>query len=95
MSNKYEGLIVLKTQGVEQSVEEMISSIGQEIEAEGAKLDSVDDLGRRKFAYTSQKREGGQYVNFTFQAEPTAIEPIRSKLKLNDVVHTQHYRRLG
>lgn len=94
MSNKYEGLIVLNTQGAKDSVEDMISSIGKEIEAEGAKLDSVDDLGRRKFAYTSQKREGGQYVNFTFEAEPTVIEPIRAKLKLDDTVHTQHYRRL-
>lgn len=92
MSRKYEGLIVLKTQGVEQSVDEIISNIGKEIESEGVKLDSVDNLGRRKFAYTSQKREGGQYVNFTFLAEPTQIKPLNDRLKLNDLVHSQHYR---
>lgn len=90
---KYEGLIVLNTQGATQSVQEMITAIGKEIEAEGAKLDSVDDLGRREFAYTSQHRSGGQYVNFNFEAEPTVIDAIQDRLKLNELVHSQHYQR--
>ena len=29
------------------------------------------------------------------EAEPTQVESIQSKLKLNELVHIQHYKRVG
>lgn len=92
MSRKYEGLIVLNTKGTEGSIDDLVSSIGKELEAEGAKLEEVRQIGRRKFAYESQKQEAGFYVNYLFEADPTAIERIQTRLKLNDHVHLQHYQ---
>jgi small subunit ribosomal protein S6 len=96
MSRKYEGLIVLNTKSTEgTSVDELVNAVAKEIEAEGAKLDNVQQIGRRKFAYNSRHLESGHYVNYFFKAEPTAIDRIQAKLKLNESVHLQHFQRVA
>jgi small subunit ribosomal protein S6 len=93
MKRKYEAVIVLNTRGKEDSVEKMISNIGREIEAEGAKLEQIDQLGRKKLAYEQKEIREGFFVNYMFQAEPTSLDKVRAKLKLNPDVHYQHYQR--
>lgn len=95
MSKKYEGLVVLDTKGNETSIDELISTVGQQIEAEGAKLDEVNNLGRKKFAYNSRQIEGGHYVSYIFNAEPAAINKIRVSLDLNDAIYMHQYRVQG
>ena len=94
MNRKYESLIVLDTKGKEDSVDELVSAVAKEMEAEGAKLDEIQQLGRRKFAYNARHLDGGHYVNYTFEADPGQVQNIQSKLKLNAIVHLQHYQRL-
>ena len=95
MSRKYESLIILDTKGIEGSVDELVSSVAKELEDEGAKLDEVQQLGRRKFAYNPGKIDAGHYVNFIFEAAPEAIDRMDARLKLNDKVHLQHIQRLA
>lgn len=95
MSRKYEGLIVLNTKSIEGSVEDLVTAVSKEIEAEGAKLDEVQQLGRKKFAYNSRHLESGHYVNYFFKADPAAIDRIQAKLKLNTSVHLQHFQRVA
>ncbi|BCX48338.1 30S ribosomal protein S6 [Haloferula helveola] len=92
MSRNYEGLIVLNTKGAEGSVDDLISSIGKEIEAEGGKLEEVRQLGRRQFAYPAKDIESGNYVNFLFSADPASLAKVQTRLKMNDAVHLQHYQ---
>ena len=94
MSRKYESLIALNTSGNENSVEDLIKAVGEEIEGEGAKLDEVQQLGKRDFAYNARHLSGGHYVNFIFEAEPAQIEKIQNRLKLNKTVHLAHYQRV-
>ena len=94
MSRKYESLIALNTSGNENSVEDLTKSVGAEIEAEGAKLDEIQQLGKREFAYNARHLEGGHYVNFIFEAEPDQLAKIQDRLKLNKTVHIAHYQRL-
>lgn len=93
MSRKYEGLIVLNTKGVEGSIDDLVNSVAKEIEAEGAKLDEVQQLGRKQFAYNARHLESGHYVNYIFDGDPALIERIQTRLKLNTKVHLQHYTR--
>ena len=95
MSRKYEGLIVLNTKLLDGSVDDLVNAVSKEIEAEGAKLDEVQQIGRRKFAYNSRHLESGHYVNYFFKAEPEAIDRIQSRLKLNGHVHLQHFQRVA
>lgn len=95
MSRKYEGLIVLNTKGNEGSVDELVSTVSKELEAEGAKISEVQQMGRRKFAYNARHLEAGHYVNYIFTAEPESITKIKARLKLNGQVHLQHFQVLA
>ena len=95
MNRKYEGMIILKTKGNEASIDDLVSAVAREMEEEGAKLDEVKQVGRKKFAYPSNKIDGGHYVNYLFEADAPVIEKINERLKLNNDVHLQHYRRLA
>ena len=95
MNRKYEGLIVLNTKGTETSIDDVVSSVSKELEEEGAKLDEIKQLGRKKFAYNARKLDGGHYVNYIFEADGETIDKIKERLKLNTLVHLQHYQRLS
>jgi small subunit ribosomal protein S6 len=95
MSRKYQGLIVLNTKSHEGSVDELVTSISKELEAEGAKLEKITQLGRRQFAYNSRHLEAGHYVNYEFQGAPEVITRVQDRLRLNGNVHLQHYKRIA
>ncbi|TAE90555.1 MAG: 30S ribosomal protein S6 [Verrucomicrobia bacterium] len=88
-----QGIIVLNTKGTEGGVEELVGVVSKEMEAEGASIGDVQDLGRRKFAYTSNHMESGHYVNYSFTAEPSSLEKIKGRLRLNNQVHLQYFQR--
>jgi small subunit ribosomal protein S6 len=95
MSRKYQGLIVLNTKSHEGSVDQLVTSVSKELEAEGAKLEKIDNLGRRQFAYNSRHLEAGHYVNYIFQGAPDIITKIHDRLRLNGHVHLQHFQRIA
>ena len=95
MSRKYQGLIVLNTKSLDGTVDDLVSTISKDFEAEGAKVEKVAQLGRRQFAYESNHLEAGHYVNYTFQGAADVIKKIQARLRLNDHVHLQHYSRLA
>ena len=95
MSRKYQGLIVLNTKSLEGSVDDLVTAVSKELEAEGAKLEKITQLGRRQFAYNSRHLEAGHYVNYTFQGAGDIITNIQARLKLNGHVHLQHFLRLA
>ena len=41
MSRKYQGLIVLNTKSLEGTVDDLVSSVSKELQAEGAKIEKV------------------------------------------------------
>ena len=89
-NRNYEATIVLNVKG-EESVDDLISTVGQEMEDQGAKLDKVDKIGKREFAYNARKQPSGYYVNYHFSAAPSAINEVQAKLKLNTDIYLQHY----
>ncbi len=95
MSRKYQGLIVLNTKSLEGTVDDLVTAVSKEIEAEGGKLEKIAQLGRRQFAYNSNHLEAGHYVNYTFQGAADLITRIHARLRLNNHVHLQHYQRLA
>ena len=95
MSRKYQGLIVLNTKSLEGTVDELVSTVAKDFEAEGVKLDKIAQLGRRQFAYPSNHLEAGHYVNYTFQGTAESVSKIQKRLKLNTHVHLQHFLRIA
>ena len=95
MSRKYQGLIVLNTKSLDGTVDELVSSIAKEIEAEGGKIDMVAQLGRRQFAYNARHLEAGHYVNYVFTGAADIVAKLQARLHLNGKVHLQHFQRLA
>jgi len=93
MKRKYEGLIVLNTRGKEETVDNIVSKIGREMELDGAKLDQIDHLGKKTFPYGSKKLTDGYFVSYQIQAEPATLDKVKARLRLNPDVHQQDFLR--
>jgi small subunit ribosomal protein S6 len=93
MNRKYEAMIVLDTKGTDETIDQLVSNISREIEKSGAKLEQIDQMGKRKFPFSPRHVEAGYFVNIQFEAEPAVVDSVRAKLKLNDNVYQQYYQK--
>ena len=94
MKHRYEALLVLDTQGKEDTVKEVIDRLEFEFQQEGAQIEQVQKMDKRPFSYASGPLSAGYYVNFVFNAEPQSIAKLRSKFKLDPEIYRQSYQRL-
>ncbi len=94
MKNRYEALLVLNTQGKEDTVKEIVERLESEFQKEGATIEQVQKMDMRPFSYAAGELDAGHFVNFIFQADSQLITKLRSKFKLDPEVYRQHYQRL-
>lgn len=94
MKNRYEALLVLNTQGKEDTVKDMVDRLESEFQKEGAEIEQVQKMDKRQFSYVAGELDEGFYVNFVFHAEPQLITKLRSKFKLDPEVYRQHFQKL-
>ena len=95
MKNRYEGLLILNVKGNDEGAKEVIDRLESEFKKDGAHIEQIQKMGHRQFTYVAGDLSGGFYVNFVFQAEPSFIQRIQTKLKLDEQVYRQHYLRLA
>lgn len=94
MSRKYQGLIALATKNQEGSMDDLVKKVTKDIESSGAKIENIDILGRKDFAYTPRNINGAHYVNYKFSADADSITKIKEKLALNDAVYLNQFNRV-
>lgn len=94
MKNRYEALLVLDTQGRDDTVKDVVDRLEAEFQKEGAEIEQVQKMDRRPFSYVAGKLDAGYYVNFVFHADPQLITKLRSKFKLDPEVYRQSYQKL-
>jgi len=95
MKNRYEALLVLNTQGREDTIKDIVDRLESEFQKEGADIEQVQKMDKRHFSYVAGPLDSGFYVNFVFRAEPQLITKLRSKFKLDPEVYRQNYQRLS
>lgn len=95
MKRKYDAMIVLDMKGKEETVEDLVSGIGREMEKAGAKLEEIDHLGKRQFPHSPRHVESGYFVNFKIEADNAALDSMRAKFKLNENIYQQYYQSRG
>ncbi len=93
MKRKYEAMIVLDTKGKEEGIDQLVSQVGKEIEKAGAKLEQIDNLGKRDLPHSPRHVTAAHFVNYQFEADNPSLEAIQAKLKLNENVYQQYYQR--
>ena len=94
MKNRYEALLVLDTQGRDDTVKDVVERLEAEFTKEGAEIEQVQKMDRRPFSYAAGKLDAGFYVNFIFHADSQLITKLRSKFKLDPEIYRQSYQKL-
>jgi len=97
MKRKYQGVIVLKMQGQEESIEDSLKTVTKELEENGAQMNQIDRIGRKVFAHENHaKQKAGYFVEYHFEAEPKQVNEMRAQigLKLKEQVMLQYYSRV-
>lgn len=94
MKNRYEALLVINTQGKEDTVKDVVDRLESEFQKEGADIEQVQKMDKRQFSYQAGELDAGHFVNFIFHADSQLITKLRAKFKLDAEVYRQHYQRL-
>lgn len=94
MKNRYEALLVLDTQGREDTVKDTIERLEQEFVKEGAEVELIQKMDKRPFSHVAGRLDAGFYVNYIFHAESGVLDKLQAKFKLDEAVYRQYYSRL-
>lgn len=84
----YRATFILDTNGVEETVDQLIENLKQEIATCEGEAGGVENLGQRDFArVTNPKRPSGVYVQVNFTGPSTAPAALKDRLHLNQTVY--------
>ena len=87
-NRNYKATFILDNRGKEDSVDQIIETVKQEITAVQGEVTAVENLGRRDFVrVTDDKFPGGVYVQVNFSAPGAAPAQLHERLRLNDTVY--------
>ena len=81
--NKYESIIIINPSLEEQGMKELIKKFEDMINNEG-KVESVEEMGKRKLAYEIKKNSEGFYVLYNFEAKPEVIAELERVYRITD-----------
>ena len=83
--NKYESVIIINPNVEDAEVKELTKKFSDIINSDG-KVESVEELGKKKLAYEVQKNKEGYYVVFYFEANPNLISELERNYRITDEV---------
>jgi ribosomal protein S6 len=76
-------------------MDELVTAVSKDIESVGAKVEKIDNMGRKEFANTPRNISGAHYVTYTVTGDPDCISKIQAKLALNDSVYLNQFNRVA
>ena len=81
--NKYESIIIVnpnvEAEGLKALEEKFTGLIN-----EHGKVESVENMGKKKLAYNINKCSEGTYILFNFEAEPNSIQELERVYRITD-----------
>lgn len=83
VKSAYETVVVFSLKNGEEAVSAMVQKIKELIE-NNAVLDSIDEWGKRRFAYMINKESEGYYVLFNFTSSPDFPAELDRIYKITD-----------
>ena len=83
----YKATFILDTRGREESVDDLIESLKNDIASVGAEVTKVENQGRQDFARATDPRyTSGVYARYEFSGASDSPAKILEKLRLNKTV---------
>jgi len=83
MLNKYESIFIINTEVGEETIKALVEKIKGLLET-SAQLESIDEWGKKKLAYTIDDWTEGYYVLVYFAAEPSFPHELERIYKITD-----------
>lgn len=83
--NRYESIIIINPSVEEQGEKDLVKRFTDLINKNG-KVESVEEMGKRKLAYEVKKNKEGYYVLFNFEAKPELITELERNYRITDEV---------
>jgi small subunit ribosomal protein S6 len=84
----YRATFILDNRGKEDSIDQIIEGVKQEITAVHGEISAVENLGRKDFArITDKKLPAASYVQITFSAPADGPIHLKERLRLNQNVY--------
>ena len=83
--NKYESVIIINPNLDEEAIKALIEKFSKLINSDG-KIDSVEEIGKKKLAYEIKKNKEGYYIVFKFEANPNLIAELERVYRITDEV---------
>ena len=83
--NKYETVFIINPSVEEAGVKELTQKFSDLINSDG-KVESVEEMGKRKLAYEIKKNSEGIYVLINFEANPALIKELERVYRITDEV---------
>lgn len=83
--NKYESVIIINPSVDDEGIKALIKKFTDIINNEG-KVESAEELGKRRLAYEIMKNKEGFYVVFNFEAKPELIAELERNYRIDDSV---------
>ncbi len=83
--NKYESVIIINPNLEDGANKALITKFTDMINKDG-KVESVDELGKKRLAYEIKKNKEGYYVVFNFEAKPDFISELERVYRITDEV---------
>ena len=83
--NKYESVIIINPSVDDEGVKALIAKYTEIINNEG-KVESVNEIGKKRLAYEIMKNKEGYYTVFNFEAKPELIAELERNYRIDDSV---------
>ena len=83
--NKYESVIIINPSLEEEGLKSLIQKFSDLINTDG-KVESVEEMGKRKLAYEVKKNKEAYYVLINFEAKPELIAELERNYRITDEV---------
>lgn len=83
---QYETVCIIKTDAGDEVIKGIIQKAKSAASADGGRVDSLDEWGRRRLAYPIQKKGEGYYFVLSYTSTPDVSKEVERGLKFNENV---------
>ncbi len=83
--NKYESIIIVNPEIDEAGLKELEDKFTGLINENG-KVESVENMGKKRLAYEIKKQKEGTYMLFNFEAKPDSIAELERVYRITDEI---------
>ena len=83
--NKYESVIIIDPNCTEEAVKDLESRFTGLINENG-KVESVENMGKKRLAYEIKKNKEATYMLINFEAKPDSIAELERNYRITDEI---------